>query len=536
MKKVIFTFACASFMYAQVSAQPLFKLGNPKNAQGISTQNNLFTNSQNFLDDLRDGKILPMSNVQLNTKRGAQHKPTGTEHRVTALYFMEYDGAQYNKVDDSTHFFFSGTRSFKQILGMDIAEYIRQMVGMEISVPEYPQYFPAYSDVSDSTLSFGINGAGTDYDDLNGRIINAIDANGNITESIGRNKSGGTWENDNKDIYNHTNNKITEHINQSWVSGAWENSEKELSTYDANDKLQEYSELYWTSGSWENNYNYLYQYDANGNCISQIDRVGSGASWENDAKYDLTYDANNNMTELIYSEWTSGAWEEDQKVIITYNSNGDQLTVLVQDKSGSGWLDDVRYTYTYSGNQKTNYLAESFDGTVWVKEQNNIYAYTSTGKMESMIMQGWDNVGSAWENVQKLNIEYNSLDLISELNIEVWNSGGFWEKHTGDQKYKFFYESYQTTGIHNLNLNDGNFNIYPNPTANTLNVNINLEQPTNCSVTILDISGRTFVTQKMIKAKDIQTKFDISALPAGSYFLKVTTSEGQVSKGFQVVR
>ncbi|HTO14854.1 MAG TPA: T9SS type A sorting domain-containing protein [Edaphocola sp.] len=536
MKKVFFTFIGAALIYSQVAAQSIFKIDKSEITHGVHLQNNGVNKSQNILENFNNGKTLANSNAQNTKHRRDQNTLTSTEHRVVAFYAMNYDGAQYKKSYDSTHFFFSGTRSFKQVFGMDIPEFLFRNIGSEISIPKYPEYYSVQDNISDSTLTFALNAAETDFDDLYERTINTFDANGNVTESIGRNKIGGVWENDYKYVYTFINNKITEQVYQNWDAGTWENSSKEVSAYDTNGDLVEFSELSWSSGAWKNDYNYIYQYDANGNCIVQIERNSSGSSWENYTKYDITYDANGNMTGLLYSKWTGGAWVQNQNAIITNNSNGDVLSVLLKNKVGSNWEDAYRYTYTYSGNHKTNYLAEEFDGTVWNKTQNNIYAYSSTSKLESVIMQGWDDPASAWQNVQKINLEYNSLNLISDMYGEEWNSGGYWEKTTGSYKYRFFYESYQTTGIHNSNLNNANLSVYPNPTSKTLKVNINLEQPTNCNLSIVDISGRTFVTQKMMNAKNVQTQFDISDLPAGSYFLKVATSDGQVSKGFQVVK
>lgn len=529
MKKILFTISC--FITSQVSAQTSLSDVKSRCMNSHANYNSIFTYG---LSDKKDGTNFPILNSKQIAQRKTQNKPTGTQYRVIGNYTMDYDGVQYNKVYDSLRFYFSGTNSFRETLGMDLSEYYFYSSLAEDQVPTFPQYFSTYDDLTDSSIYFGLNASGTIYDNLELRILNTLDANGKMTESIRRELSGGVWENSIMETYNHnTNHQITEHISQDWVSGAWENDYKQISTYDANGNLQEFTSLKWLSGTWTNNRNHIYQYDANGNCIVEITRNPNGTSWENGNKFSITYNANHKATQIIYSDWVSGAWIEKQKTSITYNNNNDIVSILGQNKSGSNWIDSDRYTNTYSGNLKTNYLDETFDGTVWVKNQNNIYTYSSSGKLESCISQNWDDVGSTWENAYKSIANYNNLDLIGSIEYQDWNSGGYWDKASIDS---FFYESYETTGIHNLKLNEANLSVYPNPTNKILNISISLKQPTNCNLTIIDVSGRIYKMQKMSKAKDIQMQFDISELANGSYFLKVATSDGQVSKGFQVLK
>lgn len=78
--------------------------------------------------------------------------------------------------------------------------------------------------------------------------------------------------------------------------------------------------------------------------------------------------------------------------------------------------------------------------------------------------------------------------------------------------------------------------IYPNPVSGILNIFIDWEKPQSSTLTVYDITGRALIMQTMDKGNRMQTQIDISALPAGSYYLKIATSEAQMAKSFQVVR
>lgn len=465
-----------------------------------------------------------------------------TNYRVNAFYTMNYDGSQYVRTGDSLRVYFQGNYSFADFkgpygaLGMDLPEYFLNQSNGEVYLPVYPQAYSQVSNPCDSALSFAANTSATAFDEARLKTWATLDDNENITELITRKKVGSNWENDYKEIYSYNaNNQISEYIYQEWESGGWVNDHKEISTYNSAGKLQEFTRLTWAAGSWDNYENYLYEYDAAGNCTTAIYREPNLSSWSNETKTTISYDAGNHATAYLFEEWQAGAWMETSKAEVSYNSNGGTLTILSQEKIGSIWQDVYRATYIYNDTQKSECLQETFDGTVWNKTARNIYNYSGSGNLENIVMQQWDNPNSAWANNYRLGFEYNAQQLVSALFTEAWNSGNYWEKTTSSNKIKFFYESYNNTGINNL-AHAVSINVYPNPAIRILHVAIDWEKPQSSTLTVYDITGRVQVVQVVEKANHTQAKIDISALPAGSYYLKIATPETQLTKGFQVVK
>jgi hypothetical protein len=80
--------------------------------------------------------------------------------------------------------------------------------------------------------------------------------------------------------------------------------------------------------------------------------------------------------------------------------------------------------------------------------------------------------------------------------------------------------------------------VFPNPTANFLNVETELLNNTKTvEYTIRDVTGRmVFSTEKVINGLYDKAQFNVSQLSAGQYFLTLKTEEGGASRPFTVKR
>ncbi|HRP88769.1 MAG TPA: T9SS type A sorting domain-containing protein [Edaphocola sp.] len=459
-----------------------------------------------------------------------------TSYRVNSFYYKSYDGSQFVKDGDSSRLYFRGEHSYKDVLfGYDVPDFILLFSGTDYIIQQFPEQQSTLLGI-DSTLSFELNGAGTEYSDLFSRSTSSLNANGNIGEIISRSKTGGTWENDLKEVYDYdAQGKIIKKTSIDWISGAWENKSKEVSQYDAQGNLTEFSSYDWVSGAWNNDRKYIYEYDANKNCTSSIYLIGSGSNWDNSEKTIITYNSNNKATNQLFLDWNSSTWEPDRQIVISYNGNNTVHSILTQDYTGGNWEDNEKFTYTYNGNKKKDLTYEEYDGTVWNKNYKMNYYYTNNN-MDTLIGQGWDNGGSSWKNDKRYILEYNSNNLATTLTNDFWQVGDYWDKTTSSSKYYFFYESFSGTGINQVQLLS-RFNIYPNPASEYLNIEIDWKQPKgNATLTITDITGKTHHNQTIKQSLQSKDKIDISNLPSGIYNLTISTNEANISKQFQIMK
>lgn len=76
--------------------------------------------------------------------------------------------------------------------------------------------------------------------------------------------------------------------------------------------------------------------------------------------------------------------------------------------------------------------------------------------------------------------------------------------------------------------------LFPNPTQNTLNINLNKTSNSNVSVQVLNPMGQVVKTQAFDKAAGQKLTLDIAALPTGIYFVQVQAFDGV--KAFKVYK
>src|SRR6185436_5612745 len=78
---------------------------------------------------------------------------------------------------------------------------------------------------------------------------------------------------------------------------------------------------------------------------------------------------------------------------------------------------------------------------------------------------------------------------------------------------------------------ENNFEIFPNPAKNMLHVIMGESLALNAVATVVDLSGRKILSQKMLAAKN---ELDISSLNDGMYLLEVKNPSGVSIKKFEV--
>ncbi|RYD94729.1 MAG: T9SS type A sorting domain-containing protein [Sphingobacteriales bacterium] len=86
-----------------------------------------------------------------------------------------------------------------------------------------------------------------------------------------------------------------------------------------------------------------------------------------------------------------------------------------------------------------------------------------------------------------------------------------------------------------LDNNFSNALIYPNPTADHLNVKLLDALTENSVLTILDISGRNLQQQQVAKGQ-LNIPVDVKNLPSGRYFIKISNNGTVINQSFVVIK
>jgi hypothetical protein len=91
---------------------------------------------------------------------------------------------------------------------------------------------------------------------------------------------------------------------------------------------------------------------------------------------------------------------------------------------------------------------------------------------------------------------------------------------------------YTYSDIRTVNINDAQaaLSTFPNPAANVLNVQWNSKSNDNAVLRIMNINGVTVYTETVSGSGDLKRQIDMSAYPAGTYYVQVIAADNTSSK------
>jgi PKD repeat protein len=178
-------------------------------------------------------------------------------------------------------------------------------------------------------------------------------------------------------------------------------------------------------------------------------------------------------------------------------------------------------------------------------------ALTATDISESLEVWSSRDCGETWQ----LRTTIDGTDLVSA------GAGAAYFVPSGDDQWKYkevtIPSTYETENVrfkfvfnssmfsNNLYLDDINiigtvgldefgksrqFNVYPNPTSDVLNVELPLDGGVYNELNVLDLSGRVVFTQQI--TAQVKVQISTSALAAGVYVVELNGNTGKVAKQF----
>jgi hypothetical protein len=130
--------------------------------------------------------------------------------------------------------------------------------------------------------------------------------------------------------------------------------------------------------------------------------------------------------------------------------------------------------------------------------------------------------------------------LLSNGNVKMTFTIG--EPVTGkiSNGYQVFWQGFQqswskatSTSIAELITTDLNFNVYPNPARDIINLSLQMDQEESIVIAIVDLNGKVLHQQK-IADKITEKQIDIANYPSGMYFLMITTLSGKRLETFKI--
>lgn len=434
-------------------------------------------------------------------KQEAQ-RPTQIKSRMTSVVISSFDTLNSAFVEgDSTRLFWIGTNHQDNLDRLILRSFLF-----------YPGYSFFFTPLNNFIKADSLSGFSWDNNlaVYSPSVIqtSTLDANGNLLTQTSYSYNGTNWDAEQRATYTYdANGKLVSIIQESWDGTVWENEYKDLFSYDANNHLTEVIEMNWDDGSsnWVNSDKYILSYDGQNNLISEIDQEWDDVNnvWNNNIRYSANY-TNNVLISEVREEWDSGnsQWEKDTRVNYTYNTSGRNTGLTSQSWDGSAWENMGKYDYTYVGDL-----------------------------VQTLVAMEWVDSISQFVNSAKLNYSYNNYDQCTVAEAFEWNNSQ-WMHGQYDDRLVFHYETFDDgTGIKST-LAAGDFQLYPNPADQALQIKI--AKGMINMVQIVDLSGKVvFQSRQGLNAESVT--IPTAQLANGTYYLQIKSGVQQGVKSFVVL-
>lgn len=329
-------------------------------------------------------------------------------------------------------------------------------------------------------------------------------------------------------------NRITASLGEQFDGSAWTPSYTERYTFNTAGLIDVNVSGYYNGSQWDSS-RYTYVYDAKGRVIDQVTESWntSGSNWDKTNRM-LTIYNTADLVEMSYGmNWTT-SWDTSSRTVYNYTSNKLNSRIY-QSKMGGIWTDMYMDTMTYDGTGKMiQSEGKSWNGTAWEPQQRITNTYNTANDLVTEINENYQ--GSAYVYSSQVLYTYNSYHQpLTETN-KTWNSAtSKFEFDMGDYETYNYYEEF-TNGVGKFEIVKGSINVYPMPAVNQLNISLNWNKTQASALVLYDMNGRVVKRINLAAAIQSNCVMDISTLPAGTYTLKVTGTDGSLSKNISIIK
>jgi hypothetical protein len=220
--------------------------------------------------------------------------------------------------------------------------------------------------------------------------------------------------------------------------------------------------------------------------------------------------------------------EQKSRELFDYYNDGKLRKVTQQYFENAEWVTDGYDSLGYTGalDYVTYWQQASvyFDGTDTIKEFYLQEQYPgANGRPDSVWQYEWDAQNTEWVPLLKFTYEYNSFNNPIKFTAVSVESGppvtlGYMD---------FYYETYED-GVSGINpiANNKDFNVYPNPFSNDINIDWKGKQQSNATIRLTNIVGQE-VYKTSMKLTTGKNSVSIPSLNSGNYILLIQDADGK---------
>ncbi len=318
------------------------------------------------------------------------------------------------------------------------------------------------------------------------------------------------------------------------------------------------------SGAFSNTSKFLYWYNTNNSADYTIYQTWGGSSWTNvnRTKYDYSGTA---LSTTTYQHWFGADFFTDSIKNSFYNTANLIKQETFQDSAAGAFVNTKKYDYTYDTAHATmvaSVTKSNYSGSGYTPSWNYQYTYDAAGNRTQSIYSVWNTTTSAWDakylhsysmftsshlpqvdeyytydtagggtwkHTTYFTYAYNSHDQMTSMTGESYNALGFPEYAYGDPMARYYYESY-TVGVNDVAAANGEVNIFPNPAQNLININLKWNNAQAFTVSIFNMNGAIVRQWNVASTAAYTTSIPTESLATGTYVVRISGAEGQISR------
>jgi len=329
---------------------------------------------------------------------------------------------------------------------------------------------------------------------------------------------------------------------QNWETAHWQDWMKQEFTYDTNGGVAIYAYQVWdeTTLSWKNSSQTLVTNDTSGRPLQYVNQSWDAEtnSWTNGSRSTYTYSAFGNAQDLVLDLWEDDHWNpfsrtdyyydtlqflniESQQtwdadtadwvlsssILYANDNNGNVLEYATGQWVGDALVLTHRVTQTFSATNKilTAITDTRTNGGQWLNYSKSAYAYDANDYLIFGLFQNWQAESGSWIDNYHHNYTNNPNGTIAEFTSQQWNNPA-WVN---------FQRAIYDYGILGVSENEkASFTVYPNPTADFVQVNV--RENGSAQVSVIGSNGKILKQQTL---SEKHAMIDLQGLSCGIYLL-----------------
>ena len=309
----------------------------------------------------------------------------------------------------------------------------------------------------------------------------------------------------------------------SWLSNSWVEMYgfKQIITYNSNSQQTEAISLSLKQGIWTNIFKQSTNYNANGKITEKTSYNWRNNNWQGLSKQLYSYGSGSTVpNEIVFQEYRNGVWENKERFVNISWHDFNKMQFDFYEKQGwtNGWIIMSRHSTTYDafgGSETITQLPGP--GNTWVNSQRATITYDNRMNFIGEKSELWQ--GNMWRvdtDYQQI-LTYNATDDVTEMISRFWDKPSNSYQNSARSVYHNFIRISGTT----KDFAPLNVKLYPNPTSEVLNIQIEGKQAG--TILITDLTGKIVLQHNLDAAEN---RVNIASLAKGTYILKLQSLAG----------